>query len=221
MERYELRMVYHESWKELFDKWESKINKIEESLNDFEDINKIYPPPHEVFRVFELDVYEIQILFMGMDPYHNSGEAMGLAFSVNQDCKIPPSLRNIYKEIRNEFPDRNYEYPHGDLRRWFYEEKIFLLNSALTVYENRAGSHMGLWEKFTDDVIRYISEKNSECIYLLLGNHAKKKKNYIQQTDRIIEGVHPSPLSASRGFFGSGIFQQVEDKLGHFIHWGI
>ena len=78
---------------------------------------------------------------------------------------------------------------------------------------------MKLWEKFTDDVISYISRKNNQCIYLLLGNHAKKKKIYIQNKDRIIEGVHPSPLSASRGFFGSGIFQQIEEKMGSFVDW--
>ncbi len=219
MERYTFHIQYHESWTELFEKWNDILHHIEDKLNESEQIDKIYPPPHQIFRVFDLDVNEIKILFMGMDPYHNQGEAMGLSFSVNSDIKIPPSLRNIYKELQLEFPERNYCFQHGDLTRWFYEEKIFLLNSALTVYENSAGSHMKLWEKFTDDVISYISRKNEQCIYLLLGNHAKKKKIYIQQKDRIIEGVHPSPLSASRGFFGSGIFQQIENKIGGMMDW--
>jgi uracil-DNA glycosylase len=101
------------------------------------------------------------------------------------------------------------------------EEKIFLLNASLTVIKNKPSSHMSMWQEFTDDVIKFISENNKKCIFLLLGNFAKSKKVYINNKNNIVTGVHPSPLSASKGFFNSNIFKQVEIKLGQKINWNI
>jgi uracil-DNA glycosylase len=186
----------------------------------------IYPPTSDIFRVFQIPVSDIKIVILGQDPYHGKGQANGLSFSVNKGIKIPPSLSNIFKEICTEFPDRNYIYDHGDLSRWSEEEGIFLLNSALTVIESKPSSHIKLWEEFTDDVIKFISHSGVNCekphniIFLLLGNFAQSKSKYIASGQHnIIKAVHPSPLSAYNGFFGSGVFKQVELLLGSQINW--
>jgi len=205
----------HDSWNELFNKYNFNLDDL------YSSDNIIYPKKEQVFRVFEMDVNEIKILLLGQDPYHNPEQANGLSFSVNDKIKIPPSLKNIYKEIQNEFPERNYVFPSGNLERWFIEEKIFLLNASLTVIKNKPASHMTLWEKFTNDVIKYISHNNDRCIFVLLGNFAKSKDKYIINKNNIIYGVHPSPLSANKGFFGSNIFRLIEEKLDSQINWNI
>ena len=197
----------HESWKLLFDKHKILINH-----ND-----KIYPPKELVYRVFDMDVKEIKILLLGQDPYHKKGQAHGLSFSVADNIKIPPSLRNIFKELKLEFPERNYEFLNGNLERWFNEEKIFLLNASLTVEESKPNSHAKIWNKFTDDVIKFISDNNSNCIFLLLGNFAKEKRKFINNQDLIVEAPHPSPLA--QGFIGSNVFKQIEEKLNQTINW--
>jgi uracil-DNA glycosylase len=205
--------TYHESWKPLFDQY---IFNIEEYYSGTEEI---YPKKEDLFRVFEMDVKEIKILLLGQDPYHGQGQAHGLSFSVSNGQYIPPSLRNIYKELQIEFPERNYIFKSGNLESWFYREKIFLLNASLTVIKGKPGSMMKIWEDFTNEVIKFVSEKNETCIFLLLGNFAKAKETFIANKDRIIKGVHPSPLSASHGFFGSNIFKRAEDRLNQKIDW--
>ena len=181
----------------------------------------VYPPREMVFRVFEMDVKDIVIVLVGQDCYHGHGQAHGLSFSVPDGVKIPPSLQNIYKELCIEFPERNYKFNSGNLERWFTEEKIFLLNSSLTVVKNKPGSHMAIWSEFTDDVISYICKKNKNCLFILLGNFAKTKEKFIDNKDNIITGVHPSPFSAHNGFFTSNIFKKVEEKLQKEINWNI
>jgi uracil-DNA glycosylase len=171
--------------------------------------------------VFEMDVAEIRILLLGQDPYHNPNQANGLSFSVNDNIPTPPSLKNIYKEIKSEFPERNYEFKTGNLERWFKEEKIFLLNASLSVIKNKPGSQMKLWEEFTNDVIKYIEHHNKHCIFVFLGNFAKTKQGFISNKERIITGVHPSPFSAHSGFFGSNIFKLIEEKLDCQINWNV
>lgn len=148
---------------------------------------------------------------------------MGLSFSVPPNVKIPPSLVNIFKELQIEFPARGYEMTHGDLSIWATREGIFLLNAALTVRKASPLSHIKRWEAFTDDVIKYILEGNPGCVFLLLGNYAKAKAKLITaangNANRVVMGVHPSPLSAHAGFFNSGIFQKVEATLGTSINW--
>jgi len=205
----------HNSWQKLFDKYNFELDKL------YNSDNIIYPSKEQVFRVFEMDVKEIKILFLGQDPYHGPNQANGLSFSVNDGVKIPPSLKNIYKEIQSEFPERGYVFTSGNLERWFTEEKIFLLNASLTVIKNTPASHMKFWEKFTNDVIKYVSEQNKNCLFVLLGNFAKSKQEYILNKDNIIVGIHPSPLSANKGFFGSNIFKNIEEKIGIHINWNI
>jgi len=206
--------TYHESWKPLFDKYDFR------DIDDFYSINSdIYPKKEDIFRVFEMDVREIKVLLLGQDPYHGPGQAHGLSFSVPDGVKIPPSLRNIYKELQIEFPERGYKFNSGNLEQWFYREKIFLLNSSLSVIKGKPGSMMDVWEEFTNDVIKFISKKNKNCVFLLLGNFAKAKESFIENKERIIKGVHPSPMAASQGFFGSNIFKQAEEKLNEQINW--
>jgi len=205
--------TYHESWKPLFDKFNIDVDDI------YSGSEVVYPIKEHLFRVFEMDVREIKVLLLGQDPYHGPGQAHGLSFSVPEGVKIPPSLRNIYKELQNEFPERNYEFYSGNLDKWFYREKIFLLNASLSVIEAKPGSQMKLWEGFTNNIIKFVSEQNKSCVFLLLGNFAKAKECLISNKERIIKGVHPSPLSAHNGFFDSGIFKKVEDLLGTNIDW--
>jgi uracil-DNA glycosylase len=205
----------HESWKELFLKHNIDLEDI------YDGSNVVYPNKENVFKVFEMDVIDIKILLLGQDPYHNPNQAIGLSFSVGGDVTIPPSLQNIFKELKNEFPERKYVFENGNLERWFYEEKIFLLNSSLTVVKNRPASHMELWENFTNDVIKFIDDNNNNCIFVLLGNYAKSKKIFIKNKHNIIEGVHPSPFSANKGFFNSNIFIEIENKLGKEINWNL
>ena len=213
----------HESWKPLFDEYINDINL--DKIYNTTDI--IYPPKEKVFKVFEMDVKDIKVLLLGQDPYHNPNQANGLSFSVETGVKVPPSLKNIFKELKNEFPDRNYDFTsdNGNLERWFYEEKIFLLNASLSVIHNKPASHMKLWENFTNNVIKYISDNNDKCIFLLLGNYAKSKEKFIgnnnNNKNNIVNGVHPSPLSANNGFFNSKIFIKVEEKLGSKINWSV
>jgi uracil-DNA glycosylase len=205
----------HESWKPLFDKYNFNL----EDLYNSGDV--VYPKQEHIFRVFEMDVKDIKVLLLGQDPYHNPDQANGLSFSVQTDMKIPPSLLNIYKELRIEFPERNYTWFSGNLERWFYKEKIFLLNASLTVVKNHPGSHMDIWKDFTNDVIKYINDNNNKCIFLLLGKFAKTKEIFITNKENIVTGIHPSPLSAHNGFFGSNVFKLVEEKLGHEIDWNV
>jgi len=206
----------HKSWKKIFDKYDFNLDELYNSGKDI-----VYPPRELIFRVFSMNIKKIRIVLLGQDPYHNPHQANGLSFSVPDKIKIPPSLQNIYKELCIEFPERNYEFNSGNLERWFVKEKIFLLNSSLTVIKNKPSSHMTIWSEFTDDVISYISKKNKDCIFILLGNFAKSKEKFIENKDRIITGVHPSPFSANNGFFNSNIFRQVEEKLGKEINWNI
>ena len=204
---------YHSSWHNLFAQYNFDIDDL------YETHTPVYPPKEDVFKVFQMPVTTINLVFLGQDPYHGPGQAHGLAFSVPTNIPHPPSLKNIFKELKLEFPERNYNFTTGNLERWQDEEGIFLLNTSLTVEEHKPNSHQAMWKEFTDDVIKYISTNNSKCVFLLLGNYAKEKSSLIKDKSQIIQGVHPSPLSASRGFFGSKIFQQVEDKLNRQINW--
>jgi len=211
--------MIHSSWKTIFDKHDIRISNIK--LQNTIDTEIIYPPQEDWFRVFEMDVADIKVVLLGQDPYHGPGQAHGFAFSVNKGVRIPPSLLNIFKELKLEYPERNYEFGHGNLEQWFSREKIFLLNASLSVIQSKAGSMMKQWTPFTDDIIRFIQESNKNCIFLLLGNFAKDKDKFIENKERIIYGVHPSPLSANRGFFGSNIFKKLDLLMETPINWSI
>ncbi len=209
--------IIHSSWKPLFEKHKLLLSSIEETINT--SSKNIYPTQENRFRVFEKSVESIEILILGQDPYHQPHQANGLSFSVSKNMKIPPSLQNIFKEIKSNFPERNYIFTHGDLSRWFYEENIFLLNASLSVEEGNAGCHMKLWSTFTNDVIHFISENNKKTIFLLFGNFAIEKSQFIVDKNRILTTSHPSPLGAYKGFIGSNIFKQCEVLLGKEINW--
>lgn len=207
----------HSSWVHLFKNYNINLDTI------YNDYNDIYPKDiQDTFKVFKMNVEDIKIVLLGQDPYYaDENQAHGLSFSVPNNIKIPPSLKNIFKEIEIEFPERNYKFIHGDLTKWFENENIFLLNCSLTVKKSKPNSHMNIWKKFTDDVIKFINDKNKNCVYLLLGNFAHNKIKLINEDQHkmIIKAVHPSPLSAYKGFFNSNIFKQVEILLEKEINW--
>jgi uracil-DNA glycosylase len=202
---------------EIHDSWKNLFNQYDINIDDIYEIGEVYPPRELIFRVFQMDVKDIKILLLGQDPYHGPGQAHGLSFSVPDGEKIPPSLKNIYKELILNFPERNYNFKSGNLEQWFTREKIFLLNSSLTVQRGKAGSDMSIWEEFTDQVIQFISEQNNKCVFLLLGNYAKSKQKFIKNKSKIVTEAHPSPLA--RGFVGSNVFRRVEIALGEEVDW--
>lgn len=204
----------HYSWYAIFLKNKKRLYKIYQIIST--DI--FYPSENDIFKVFQMPINEIKLLILSQDPYIKENQATGLAFSVPSNHKIPPSLQNIFKEINIEYNNK-YKFIHGDLTKWFEKEKIFLLNSSLTVIPNKSGSHMKLWEKFTDNIIKYINKNNQNVIYLLLGNFAKSKSKYITNTNNIVFGIHPSPLSCYQGFFNSNIFIKVNNLLEDNIDW--
>lgn len=203
--------MIHKSWKPIFEQYDFDLNDIYEG--------EVYPPRNDLFRVFQLPVEEIRVVLLGQDPYHGQGQAHGYSFSVPDGVPVPPSLQNIYKELKLCFPERNYTFPSGNLEQWVLREKIFLCNASLTVEKGKPGSHMDIWKEFTNEVIQYIDKMNPTCVFLLLGNFAKNKEALIKKKDRVVTEVHPSPLA--RGFVGSKVFQRVENVLGYEINWSI
>lgn len=178
----------------------------------------VYPEKHQIFRVFSMPLSDIKLVILGQDPYHGHGQATGLAFDCNDSRSMQPSVRNMFKEIKTEFPKRNYIFKNGSLERWFEEENIFLINSALSVLEGTPGSLLSFWSAFTDATIQYIADYNESCVFLLMGKPAQTKSMFIGDKNRIVTCVHPSPMSASRGFFGSNVFKTIESKIGK-INW--
>jgi len=176
--------------------------------------DSIFPPEKEVFSAFEKTMLaDIKVVILGQDPYHGAGQAHGLAFSVGEGVKIPPSLKNIYKELATDID--NFTMPsHGNLNAWA-QQGVLLLNTVLTVKEKQAHSHAKLgWEKFTDEVIKLINDKNDGCVFMLWGSHAHKKgENIDRGKHKVLMGPHPSPLSAYRGFFGCKHFSKANDWL--------
>ncbi len=210
----------HPDWNPFFDENLSEIEGILKNV-DY-DNNVVFPKKKHIFKTFfYMSPKDIKIVLLGQDPYINSEvingikipQACGLSFSVPKTHKIPPSLQNIYKEIKNCYPE--YEIPNnGDISRWVKEEKIFLLNAALTVLEGKSNSHAKLWGEFTDKVIKYISDNNEKTIFLLMGNFAINKANLVNmKKHKVFSCVHPSPLSASKGFFGCTVFKRINEYL--------
>ncbi|MBK9257206.1 MAG: uracil-DNA glycosylase [Saprospiraceae bacterium] len=172
----------------------------------------VYPPGSLIFNAFNSTPFEnLKVVIIGQDPYHNPHEAMGLSFSVPKGIKIPPSLKNIFKEINH---DLKCPVPaHGDLSSWA-SQGVFLLNAILTVEQNKPGSHKDIgWQKFTDDVIRRISDHKNNVVFMLWGNFAKNKKALINSEKHLVlESAHPSPL-AGNAFQGCGHFSKANEYL--------
>ena len=174
---------------------------------------RIYPPGSQIFRAFELTPFEaVKVVILGQDPYHGPGQAHGLSFSVASGVAPPPSLQNIYKELAT---DLGISHPgHGNLESWA-RQGVLLLNACLTVEDGRAGSHQGKgWEPFTDAVIAALNREREHLVFILWGRKAQDKGAVIDR-DRhlVLTSVHPSPLSASGGFFGSRPFSAANDWL--------
>ncbi|MFW5891977.1 MAG: uracil-DNA glycosylase [Bacteroidota bacterium] len=173
----------------------------------------IYPPGERIFAAFDHTPFDkVKVIILGQDPYHGPGQAHGLCFSVPHGIKPPPSLQNIFKEIHR---DLGIPLPrHGNLEHWA-NQGVMLLNATLTVRAHQAGSHQKQgWETFTDQVIRLLSEKKQHLVFLLWGNYAIQKSSLIENSKHLVlKTVHPSPLSASRGFFGCSHFSKTNDYL--------
>ncbi|MDO6685782.1 MULTISPECIES: uracil-DNA glycosylase [unclassified Agarivorans] len=174
----------------------------------------IYPPESQVFAAFDAcHLEQLKVVILGQDPYHGKGQAHGLSFSVAEGLKIPPSLRNIYKELAADIT--GFEIPqHGNLSAWA-NQGVLLLNTVLTVEQAKAHSHAKFgWETFTDAVIKQISQQCQGVVFLLWGAHAQKKGKVIDTSKHhVLSAVHPSPLSAHRGFLGCGHFSKTNQLL--------
>ncbi len=174
---------------------------------------QVYPPPKFMFRAFDLTPLDhVKVVILGQDPYHGKGQANGLCFAVSDGVSLPPSLQNIFKEIRSDTGVTPKE--SGDLSRWA-TQGVLLLNATLTVRANSAGSHQGKgWEQFTDAVIKTLSEEKDGLVFILWGNYAKAKGAHIDRAKHfVIESPHPSPFSAYNGFFGSRPFSKANEYL--------
>lgn len=187
--------------------------KLRQFLKEEYSTRRIFPPMNDIFNCFRLTPFSaVKAVILGQDPYHNPGQAMGLAFSVPDGVQSPPSLLNIYKELSDELgipPAAG-----GNLTRWA-ERGVLLLNTALTVRAYSANSHRGRgWEEFTDGVIRKLSEGREHLVFLLWGGNARSKKTLIDRNRHLVlECAHPSPLSAFAGFFGCGHFKKANEYL--------
>ena len=173
----------------------------------------IYPPSDQWFSALNSTPFDnVRAIILGQDPYHGAGQAHGLCFSVTPGIKVPPSLANIYKEIKS---DLGIEQPnHGCLISWA-QQGVLLLNATLTVEDGNAGAHQGKgWEQFTDQVIRSVNQQREGVVFMLWGSYAQKKSAMIDsQSHLVLKSVHPSPLSAYRGFFGCGHFSAANQYL--------
>jgi len=178
--------------------------------------NKIYPPRSLVFNAFlQCSYKDLKVVIIGQDPYHSEGQANGLCFSVNDGVRIPPSLRNIFKELKNDTGKEIYK--SGNLTSWA-SQGVLMLNAILTVRDGQAGSHSKKgWEIYTDAVIREINKQKDHIVFILWGNYAIQKGKIIDRNKHLVlTSVHPSPLSASRGFFGNNHFSRTNKYLIQF-----
>lgn len=179
---------------------------------------RCYPPKDQIFNAFQhTNINDVRVVIVGQDPYHQPGQAMGLCFSVNKGIKVPPSLVNIYKCINQDKNIKGFTTPkHGDLTKWA-DQGVLLLNTVLTVEDSKPNSHKDFgWLDFTNEVIRVISSELEGVVFLLWGAPAIKKKEIINKSNKrhhILETVHPSPLSASKGFFDCGHFSKTNELL--------
>ena len=196
-----------EEWKKPY------FEKLSSFLHEAYDTKQIYPPKKQVFSAFSACRYEdIKVVILGQDPYHQKGQAHGLAFSVNPGVRIPPSLLNIYKELEQDcgcfIPNNGYLMPWA-------KQGVFLLNTVLTVEDSLPKSHGQLgWESFSDHVIEKINEKGEPVVFLLWGRDARNKSGLLNQEKHLVlEAAHPSPLSAYHGFFGCRHFSKANAFL--------
>lgn len=203
------------SWKSALEKEFEKdyFQRLTEFVRTEYKQHTVYPEGRLIFNAFDHCPFDkVRVVILGQDPYHEPGQAHGLCFSVQQGVKFPPSLQNIFKEIG---ADEGYEpFKDGNLERWA-NQGVLLLNATLTVRAHQAGSHQNKgWETFTDAAIHRLAEERSGLVFLLWGSYAQKKGEFIDTKKHLVlKSVHPSPLSAHRGFFGNHHFSQTNDYL--------
>lgn len=173
----------------------------------------VYPKKEDVFKAFQsVSFKDVKVVVLGQDPYHQENQAMGLSFSVPKECKLPKSLVNIFKELKE---DLGIENKHGDLSAWA-REGVLLLNTVLTVIESKPMSHAKIgWTNFTDSVLMELGRRKDPVVFVLWGKEAQKKKSLIQSHHYFIESSHPSPLGAYRGFIGSKPFSKINNILSN------
>lgn len=210
---YDLENKNLQNWVNNFD--EKTKNESAEVFNTYYKMklqNVIYPSSANIYNAFKKTSYDdVKVVILGQDPYHEEGQANGLAFSVNNGVKMPPSLKNIFKELQDDIGGELRTNP--DLTDWA-KQGVFLLNSSLTVIEGRPNSMADIWNTFTDSIIKLLNSKEKPIIFVLWGKNARNKKKLIDTNKHfIIESAHPSPLSAYRGFFGSKPFSKVNEYL--------
>ena len=206
--------MFNNSWDKIL---EEEMNKeyflsIKKFIKEERTKKTIFPSKEDLFKAFKLTEFnKIKVVIIGQDPYHGENEAMGLCFSVRKGITMPPSLRNIFKELED---DLGIKRTNTDLTDWA-NQGIFLLNTVLTVEKDKANSHKDIgWQEFTDFVIKEINDKKDNVIFVLWGGQAQKKKSLItNKSHYIIESAHPSPLSVYRGFFGSKPFSKINNYL--------
>ena len=212
-----MKVRIHESWRSILQpEFDSPYFK---TLTDFVRgeyaHGTVYPPGRLIFHAFDRTPFDkVKVVVLGQDPYHEQGQAQGLAFYVPTGIRTPPSLVNIAKEISDEFPRPGEPPSVPDLISWA-DQGVLLLNATLTVAAGRAGSHQGRgWETFTDAVVRELASRREHLVFMLWGSYAQKKGAFIDRTRHLVlASAHPSPLSAHRGFFGCGHFRKANDYL--------
>jgi uracil-DNA glycosylase len=211
------------SWQSVLESEFSKpyIPKLEAFLEAERKAHQVFPPESEVFSALEFTPFEaVRVLVVGQDPYHDDGQAHGLAFSVQRGTKIPPSLVNMFKELESDLGVPRAK--HGFLESWA-RQGVLMLNTVLTVRAHEAASHKGKgWENLTDAIIRAVSAKSDPVVFVLWGAHAQKKLELIDATRHtVLQSAHPSPLSARNGFFGSKPFSKINAALKTPIDWSL
>lgn len=204
-----------ESFREVLDREKEKqyFKELTEYINHEYATKVIFPPRECVMNAMKYTPYKnVKVVIVGQDPYHGAGEAHGLSFSVNPNIAIPPSLKNIYKELNRELG--LYIPNNGYLMKWA-REGVLLLNSVLTVVKDTPASHRGKgWETFTDEIIKAVNEKTTPVVFLLWGNYAREKKKLITNPIHLVlETSHPSPFSVKNGFEGCGHFKKANEFL--------
>ena len=205
--------MFNNSWDEVLheEMQKSYFKYIKDFVKEERLSKTIFPPAQDLFNAFKLTNFkDIKVVILGQDPYHGEQEAMGLSFSVRRGVRTPPSLRNIFKELKD---DLGIDRTDTDLSDWA-KQGVFLLNTVLTVEKDKANSHKDIgWEIFTDYVIKQINDKLDNVVFILWGRQARDKKRMITNPNHyIIESAHPSPLSAYNGFFGSKPFSKAKEK---------
>lgn len=203
------------SWKEKLQREFSKpyFSELVAFVKEEYASKTIYPPGSKIFHAFDSCPFDqVKVVILGQDPYHGPGQAHGLCFSVNEGIPMPPSLLNIFKEVKSDLIKPMP--PHGNLQRWA-DQGVLLLNATLTVRHSQPGSHQGMgWEEFTDQVIQLIANQKENVVFLLWGAYAGKKEALIDSDKHfILKAPHPSPLSAHRGFFGCAHFSTTNQYL--------